>query len=129
MFYINVQVKPSPVHGNGLFTAEPVSAGTTIYQGNADLDLIISEEKFSTLDAAEQQFISHYGAHSRQDQQWHLAHDHIRFCNHSNDPNVTLSYPDANSHSCQIVAVCDINAGEELLQDYREFEELRACLQ
>ncbi|GAA4650365.1 hypothetical protein GCM10023116_26480 [Kistimonas scapharcae] len=129
MFNINVKIKPSTIHGNGLFADEPVKAGSTVYQGNAELDLIISEETFSALTTREQQFISQYGAHSSLDDQWHLPHDHIRFCNHSNNPNLKLSYPDKNSHSCHIVAVRDIAAGEELLQDYREFEELRECLQ
>lgn len=53
---------------------------------------------------------------------WHLAFDDIRFCNHSKNGNVTIS---KNDTKYQLIAKRNINQGEEITQDYKEFEKLR----
>ena len=86
------------------------------------MDLTISQEDFDTLDIFSQQHIKHYGYFDTRSEQWHLAFDDIRFCNHSKDSNITQK--ESNSEYV-LVAKRDIKKGEELLQDYSEFEELR----
>ena len=51
-----------------------------------------------------------------------LCSDDARFFNHSDDPNV-ISTPVAGEQEGMDIAARDVNAGEELLYDYRVFGE------
>ncbi len=116
MFHVKVIVKESGVHGLGLFADEPIAQEQLVYTSNPDLDLVLSKAAFEMLAPEEQAHIAHYGFKDTMGF-WHLAHDDIRFCNHSKNGNVTLTEEG-------IVATRDIDKGEELLQDYGEFEDL-----
>ncbi|OGJ16321.1 hypothetical protein A3K73_01900 [Candidatus Pacearchaeota archaeon RBG_13_36_9] len=118
MFYIKTKLKNSRLHGLGLFAGQNIKKGQKIYTGNEKLDLFLSEEEFSRLPIDEQNTIKHYGYFDKEKHKWHLAFDDIRFCNHSSDGNITLKEK-------SLVAKRDIKKGEELTQNYSEFEDLR----
>ena len=117
MFHIKTKLKISRLHGIGLFADENILKGQKVYTENPTLDLFLSDEELSKLPANEKAIIQHYGYFDRRKNKWHLSFDDIRFCNHSPDGNITLQ----NGVS---VAKKDIKAGEELTQDYSEFEKL-----
>ena len=112
----------SPIHGLGLFADETIKKDTKVYSINKDLDLIISVEKFDKLSKNEQQTFRHYGYFDNKENVWNLSFDDIRFCNHSFDSNVTLR----NNY---LVSIREIKKGEEITQNYGEFELLRNDLQ
>jgi hypothetical protein len=118
MFHVKYLLKTSPIHRIGLFAAEDICAGALIYTQNLKLDLLLSEEEFTALVDEEKRVVKHYGFFDMNVGKWHLSHDDIRYCNHSPDGTMTLRGTD-------LVAKRDISSGEELTQDYREFEELR----
>ncbi len=120
MFHIDVFIAPSSVHGIGLFSNQFIKSRTVIYTVNPLLDLHLSPLMFAELNAEEQRFIQHYGFFDDFRNVWNLSHDHIRFCNHAQKANISLI-----DHS-YLVALDNIDKGEELLQNYRElntFEE------
>jgi len=122
MFYIRTSLKESPLHGIGLFSGENIAPWTKIYAPNPELDLFISPEKFLTLSNSDQETIQHYGyLDSKSGGGWHLAFDDIRFCNHSSRWNITLKQGILYANRA-------IKAGEELTQNYEEFESLRSEL-
>ncbi len=121
MFHVKIELKKSKIHGIGLFAGQDISKGQKIYTGNENLDLFLSEEECSKLALDEQNTIKHYGYFDKAKSKWHLSFDDIRFCNHSSDGNITLKEK-------SLVAKRDIAKGEELTQDYREFEQLREKL-
>lgn len=121
MFHVKIKLKESEIHGIGLFAGRDISKGEKIYTGNEKLDLFLSEEECSKLARDEQNTIKHYGYFDKEKHKWHLSFDDIRFCNHSSDGNITLKEK-------SLVAKRDIAKGEELTQDYREFEPLREKL-
>ncbi|MGI9280136.1 MAG: SET domain-containing protein-lysine N-methyltransferase [Endozoicomonas sp.] len=88
-----------------------------VYTDTPELDLHLSEETLRQLPVPEQSFIEHYGFFDTVKNHWHLSHDHIRFCNHAKE-KANISLVDRE----YLVALRDIDAGEELLQDYREIQ-------
>jgi uncharacterized protein len=118
MFFVKVSLNKSTIHGIGLFANQSIEQGTVIYKSDEDLDLLISPSELSRMDEQRQNTIKHYGYFDREKGKWHLAYDDIRFCNHSKSPNIGLK------GGC-LVALRDISDGEELSQDYSDFEELR----
>ncbi len=119
MLLVRTYLAKSLIHGIGLFTGETIAAGVIVYKPSPDLDLCISHEVFSVLDERNQKVIAHYGFRSKVDDKWYLAFDDIRFCNHSTVGNIGVKI--FNGISC-LAAKNDIVVGEELLQDYGEFE-------
>ncbi len=115
MFYIKVDIGPSKLHRIGLFAQENVKKDQKIYSVNGNLDLFLTEKEFSKLSENEQHTIKHYGFFDKRKNAWHLSFDDIRFCNHDPDGNMTLSGTD-------LIAKRDIKSGEELTEDYAEFE-------
>ena len=118
MFFTITELKPSQIHGIGVFTAVDISTGAKIYRRNPELDLSLTEEQFAALDPIEQKTILHYG-YVDKNGLYRLDHDDIRFVNDSNNPNIGLR------SAGLIIALRDIRAGEELTQNYHDFEDRR----
>lgn len=118
MFKIKTKIKKSSIHDMGLFADENISAGQEIYIIEESLDLLVPTNKFDILPKESREFISHYGYLDKNKNMYHLSYDNIRFCNHSKDANLTLK-------DKTLISKRDIENGEELTQDYREFETLR----
>lgn len=117
MFLTMTEVKPSLTHGLGVFAAENIKKGAVVYQHRPTLDLILNATEFAELDDRDRALILHYGGIDKRLNRYRLPYDNLRFLNHSNSPN--LHYEEIFD---QIVALRDIRAGEELLQDYHDFE-------
>lgn len=118
MFHKKVKVMPSKIQGLGLFADENIPKDSAVYTINESLDLIIPIQKFDILSKNEQQTIKHYGYFDKKKNAWHLSFDDIRFCNHSSKSNIVLKKD-------KLVSTKDIRKGEEITQDYEEFEILR----
>lgn len=125
MVLVKTFLDKSKIHGIGLFANENIKSGAIVYKPNPGLDIKITEEEFSKLEKNCQETIRHYGFRSKVDSMWYLAFDDIRFCNHSKNSNLFQSEIDNNK--C-LTANRDIKKGEELLQNYGEFEILRDVL-
>ncbi|RLV57709.1 SET domain-containing protein [Parashewanella curva] len=107
MFNVAVCIKPSAIHGIGLFTKQMIKKGQVIYTETPELDLHLSKEQFAELDEKEQAFIEHFGFFNETENHWHLSHDNIRFCNHATQSNITWK------DNAYLVALRDITKGEE----------------
>jgi uncharacterized protein len=118
MFYVKIRLEKSKIHGIGLFTGENISKNQKIYAANEKLDLLLSEKEFSKLSLDEQNTIKNYGYFDKNNSKWYLGFDNIRFCNHSLNGNLILK-------ERTLIAKRDISEGEELTQNYTEFENLR----
>lgn len=88
MFVIRTRVGASPIHGVGVFAAEPVALGQTVWRFEPGFDRVITDEEFGTAPAAFRDFLAMYAYRSTDmDGQTILSCDHARFLNHSDDPN------------------------------------------
>jgi uncharacterized protein len=121
MLLCKAEVKPSSVQGLGLFATELIPKGTKIWQFSPGLDLEVEPVDFAQLHQKEQQYITSYGFLSKKTGKYHLSFDNVKFINHAQEANVA-SDQSSNEVEYPLVATTDIQLGEEVLQDYGDFE-------
>jgi uncharacterized protein len=114
MMMVETELRPSPIHGIGVFLAEPVKAGQVIWRFDSRIDRIYSEAEMATLPARMQNFIRTYSTWHEGLRLWILCGDNGRHFNHSNMPN-TISEGIGFGDD---VAMHDLPAGAELTSDY-----------
>lgn len=116
MILVKTKLMPSPIHGMGVFAAEFIPRGTRVWEYREGFDHRVPAEFVDSLPEPGRTSLRHYSAF------WGggyvISADDARFLNHSQTPNLkTFSEPDVD------IAIRDIQVGEELLEDYREFDE------
>jgi len=117
MLLVRTEVKPSPIHGLGVFALEPIKKGQLIWEYDERIDERIREDELDTLPEAIQEFLSIYGYIEVLDgvRVVTLCGDNSRHMNHDDNPNC-LGVGPVN------VAAWDIGVGEELTCDYYSFD-------
>jgi len=119
MIHIEYKLKASEVHGIGFFTDEDLVKGQLIYTASTLLDVNISQVEFSSLDPKEQYEVLYWGFWDKSNNVWHVDFDNSKFINHSYKATLTQ---DEEHGDAYLVATRDIKKGEELTQNYLEFE-------
>lgn len=119
MIHIKHKVDTSTLHGLGLFTLEDIPAGPIIYTASPKLDLNLPIKDFESLDQKEKDEVMYWGFKIESQGVWHVDFDISKFINHSYDSNITQ---DSSKEDAHLTAKRDIAAGEELTQNYLEFE-------
>jgi len=120
MLLVATRLAPSPVHGIGLFADAFIAKGTLVWRFSSGFDLELPLDFPASLAASARQQFLKYSYVSPVTGRYILCSDDARFFNHSDDPNV-ISTPVAGEQEGVDIAARDINAGEELLYDYRVF--------
>jgi len=101
----------------GVFAAATIMAGALIWRLDPGFDRLIPSNDVGTLPLHVQKFVERYGYPYPHDASvLVLELDNGRFMNHSARPNTRFDNPDAG------VALRRIEAGEELLCNYSEFD-------
>lgn len=119
MIHVKHKVDKSNLHGLGLFTLEDIPKGGLIYTASPKLDLNLSQEDFDSLNQKEKDEVRYWGFWIESQKVWHVDFDMSKFINHSHESNVTQDFSKEDAY---LTAKRDIQAGEELTQDYLEFE-------
>ncbi|MEO6783554.1 MAG: SET domain-containing protein [Bradyrhizobium sp.] len=114
MMLVRTELKPSSIHGLGVFLTESVMAGTVIWRFDSRIDRVYSADEISSLPSITRDFIETYSTWHSAAQVWVLCGDNGRHFNHSNSPN-TISDGIAFG---QDVALTDLPSGCELTSDY-----------
>ncbi|HEY9678338.1 MAG TPA: SET domain-containing protein-lysine N-methyltransferase [Drouetiella sp.] len=120
MLLIKTTLSPSPIHGSGLYAAEPIAKGTDMWRFQEGFDIERTSEEVEALPEVAKEWMKRYGYLDHHLNTYILSFDDARFINHSEDPNMR---PDYKRHRCAVgVAARDIAKGEEITIDYREIE-------
>ena len=119
MIHISYKLKASDLHGVGLFADEDIKKGQLIYTASPLLDLNITQEQFDSLEQKEKDEVLWWGFFDQPSKMWHVDFDVSKFINHSSDATITQ---DDNHDEAYLIATRDIQTGEELTQNYLEFE-------
>jgi uncharacterized protein len=118
MMLIETRVRPSAIHGMGLFAVNFVPRGTPVWKFQENFDREFSAEEFSTLPIEAQKHLRWFAFLANE--KWILSGDHSCFMNHDSNPNTGAV---ENSKSPVItIALRDLAAGEELTCDYFAFD-------
>lgn len=121
MMYVSCKLGKSPIHSIGIFAAEDIKQGQLIYTVDPNIDLNTTLEQFSTFNDEEKARVRYFGYWSKLDQVWHVDFEDMRYINHSFAPNTTQDF---SKTEAPLTALRDIRAGEELTQNYLEFEDV-----
>lgn len=112
MLTIPVQIKPSKIHGLGLFTILPVPKGITVWRYCEPVDY-----RLKVVPTELRVFADMYAYIPKGKTFFEFPGDAALFMNHSITPNVVCLNED------DMAAGRDIAAGEELTANYYEFDE------
>jgi SET domain-containing protein len=113
MLLVKTYLDKSPIHGLGVFAGEFIRKHTRIWRFVEGFDRFYSPKEFARLPKPARDFIKFHGY--RVDGEILLTVDHDRHMNHSDEPNTYLK----NGYA---IARVDIRKGEEITNDYREFD-------
>ena len=119
MIHIAYKLDTSESHGIGFFADQDIQKGALIYTASPLLDLNITQEQFDSLEQAEKDEVTYWGFWDEPNNVWHVDFDMSKFINHSYNPTLTQ---DEKHTDAYLVATRDIKKGEELTQNYLEFE-------
>ena len=123
MLLVKTIIKESPIQGLGLFAAERISKGTVIWKYNPRFDISFTPEEVEKMRPMEKELINTYAYLSNDQHVYIYSMDNTRFTNHSSvnpNENVILLPGDTETSG---VANRDIEVGEEILVNYRLFDE------
>ena len=113
MLKVKTYIKPSEIHGIGLYAGEDIQAGTVVGKLN-EWDLKIPVEEVP--EELHESF-GFYFSLQGEGTFYQTYFDNMRFMNHSDDNNCV-------DHDDVCVAVRSIKKGEELTCDYTLFDEI-----
>ena len=111
---IGSELRPSSIHGIGVFSTEAVCEGQLIWRFDSRIDRIYSEDEIASLPDRTREFLRTYSTWNEDVSLWVLCGDNARHFNHSDTPN-SISRGIAFGED---FAACDIPAGTELTSDY-----------
>lgn len=118
MVHFKYKLDKSPIHGIGLFADQDIKKGQLLFTGSP-LDINLPKEEFEKLDEKEKTELRWWGFFDKNVGIWHSDFDVSKFINHSVDGTVIQ---DPNHEDTYLIAARDIKQGEELTQNYLEFE-------
>jgi hypothetical protein len=115
MMLVKTELRPSPIHGVGVFLLEPVTKGQVIWRFDSRVDRVYSREEIDSLPEQAQVFLMTYCTWHEESGLYVLCGDNGRYFNHSEQPNT------ASAGVCfgDDIAAADLPAGVELTTDYR----------
>jgi SET domain-containing protein len=126
MLKILVKVEESPIHGKGLFTDENIPKGKIVWIYTDGHDIKISPKEFNNLPKITQKKLEEIGYLSPWSKQWVYPpkNDPAQYTNHSKDNNLKAKFDENVSTEPYFIANRDIKKGEELTNNYYEFDSL-----
>ena len=115
MLMVKTKLGPSKISGMGLFADQFILKGTLVWKFQEGFDLLLAEEEVEKLsEPAKEQFYN-YAYLDKKHGKYLLCSDDGRFFNHSDTHNCDERIDDLTT------AVRDIEEGEELTVNYRDF--------
>jgi hypothetical protein len=114
MMMVDTVLKPSSIHGLGVFLKAPVKKGELIWRFDSRIDRVYAPEELASLPEHMQAYLHTYCTWNAKVGVYVLCGDHGRYFNHSDQPS-TVS--DAIAFGADRAAR-DLAAGEELTSDY-----------
>jgi uncharacterized protein len=113
---VETYLKETPDKGLGLFAKQFVPKGTSIYTDDYSFDRTFTNAQVEKMSALMQAHVHKYATYQKAKDEWYLCADNARFWNHSEHPNT-----DWDDDKSMMAANRDIQAGEELTCNYRQF--------
>lgn len=126
MYKIAVEVAPSPIDGKGVFTLNSIAKKTVAWLFTEGHDVALSVTEYHELSQPEKDRLDKTGYLSPWTNLWVFPpnDDPAQFTNHSDKNNLSAVYDESVSTEPYFIANRDIQAGEELTNNYHEFDKI-----
>ena len=121
MLLVPTRLGMSPIEGIGLFATGFIAKGTKTWRFMSGYDQLFSPEQVAALPEPARSELRRYIYLDARSANYVFCLDNARFMNHTATPNTEGVYPADQPYGYDI-ATRDIQAGEELTCDYREFD-------
>lgn len=124
MLLVPTYLDKSDIQGIGLFAKDYIPEGTMISKFQPGFDLVIPKDDLLKLSSPVIEQVARYSYQNKETLDYILCSDDQRFVNHADEPNVLCKMPEnsTNPDDQECYAVRDIHPGEEITNDYREFD-------
>jgi SET domain-containing protein len=113
MLTVHHCVKPSAIHGLGVFIMEAVAAGTVVWRYDPMFDIEIPASTVASFPSDVAEVVYHHAEYLPDHQVFRLGNDADIFMNHSDGPTL-IDLGD------EMIASQDLKVGDELTCDYRK---------
>lgn len=120
MLLIKTKISLSKIHGIGLFADQFIQKGTPLWEFTPGFDLKVDKNKLSDIPKASKKHFLKYAYLNLSTNKYVLCVDDARFWNHSEKPNCLTV--DSDGEEGVDIAARDIQQGEELTINYKEFD-------
>ena len=114
MLMVDTELRPSPIHGIGVFLLQPVSRGELIWRFDGRIDRVYAEEEMAELPDHMRRFLRRYSTWHESTRLWVLCGDNARHFNHSDSPTTVSNAISFGEDR----AAADLPVGIELTSDY-----------
>ncbi len=115
MMMVESELRPSRIHGIGVFLLQPVCKGDLIWRFDARIDRVYTDDEIGTFPEHMRRFLRTYSTWHEATGLWVLCGDHARHFNHSDEPTTVSNAIGFGEDR----AATDLAAGTELTSDYR----------
>lgn len=122
MLLVRTKVLPSKIHGLGLFADQLIPKNTLIWKFLPSFDQRFTPEQIKSFPAIVQEYLATYSSFRRESELHLLCGDNCNWMNHSDNPNCQSKY-EANEPEMPTYALRDIEPGEELIENYSDYED------
>lgn len=116
MVLVRAEARPSAIHGLGLFTLEPIPKGQQVTNWDPMHDYVLSEVHYKSLPKGLRRVLDPYVW--LKNGLYYGTSGVSRYTNHSSTPNLVIG-----GDGLSTFAARDIAAGEELTEDYGQYDE------
>lgn len=125
MYLVPVEIKKSKIEGRGVFSRLNIPKGAIVWRYKKGHDHVLSKLDFNALPQNKKNELRRVGYLSETTDRFIYppADDPACYTNHSSNNNTAVVYDSEISEEPIFVANRDINKGEEITNDYREFDE------
>ena len=115
---VNTKVRPSSIHGMGLFADQKINKGDVVWEHSSVFDGWLNDYYLAIAPDSLRKHVDNFYCYDNELKSYILACDNINWINHSGDPN--LDSPTKYIH----YAKREIESGEELTLDYKQICDL-----
>ncbi len=123
MLQVNTKIGPSKIHGIGLFAGEYIPKGKMIWKFDNGIDQQFTEEEIMSLPLIAQKYLAKYAWKGLKTGIYCLSTDNAKHFNHSKNSNTKLEYIEGEPEGI-VYASKDIEVGEEMTENYDDFEDI-----
>lgn len=126
MYIVAVKIADSPIAGKGVFAEQAIEKGETCWIYKQGYDIELSTEEYKAIPEETKSRIAKTGYLSPWTDKYIFPpeDDPAQYTNHSANNNLSVIYDESASPEPYFIANRDIAIGEELTNNYHEFDKV-----